>query len=292
MSLPTNTTSRSLRADRGERGGRLAVAAREGMAARVGRGLGGGRGRRAASAGRARERGAPGRSAAAVERRGAVSRDESADVHAGRAEAGPGGQGGIAHRLPQALPRVPRADEHAARAGEALLRVRLEPRMRLHDVLERAPVDLDRVRDAEAVERPREDHGPHHQVVRQRHVGRDPLGDLAHGGHVAREIPLDLLVGQVRERPRLHPLVAIRDVQGQQPRDVRPVHRGAHGLPPYLHVQAAAFPGAGGVDPRKRQRVALLRQQVHLVPQAPERLPRARRCRRSSRYPRGGTRGR
>ena len=244
---------------------------------------------------RLRRRGAPEAVAQrrqALERRGAVTRDESADVHAGRAEAGPGGQGGIAHRLPQALPRVPRADEHAARAGEALLRVRLEPRMRLHDVLERAPVDLDRVRDAEAVERPRQDHGPHHQVVRQRHVGRDPLRDLAHGGHVAREIPLHLLVGQVRERPRLHPLVAIRDVQGQQARDVRPVHRGAHGLPPHLHVQAAAIPGAGGVDPR--QAPAGRAPAPAGAPRAPSAgtPPPARRCRRSSRCPRGGTRGR
>ena len=93
------------------------------------------------------------------------------DVDAGRAEArlaprSPGSSS-AAHRLsavwrePTSTPRAPARPSRAA--GQ-------EARVRLDRVLERAAVDLHRVRDAGARERPREDQRAHDEVVGQRDV--------------------------------------------------------------------------------------------------------------------------
>jgi hypothetical protein len=248
--------------DRGERRRRLAVAAREGMA-----GVGVGRGRRVGG-----PRKALAEARQPLQRRGVVARDEALHVDAGRPEPGPPGQGVVTHRLPQALGGVAGADEHAARPGQALLGIRLEPRMRLDDVLERAAVDLHRVRHAQPIQRPSEDRRPHDEVVRERDVRPDPLRHLPDRRDVALQVPRDLLVAQLRERPRLHALVAIGDVEREQPRDVRPVHRRAHRLPADLDVEFAAVPVARGIDPLLRERIPLLRQQVDLVAGTAERL--------------------
>ena len=119
-----------------------------------------------------------------------------------------------AHRLsavwrePTRIPRAPR---------EALARVRQEARVRLDRVLERAAVDLHRVRARRPCERAREDQRAHHQVVGERDVGPHALGDLAHRGDVALHVALELGVGEVRERARLDPVVAVGDVDGSRP---------------------------------------------------------------------------
>jgi hypothetical protein len=142
--------------------------------------------------------------------------------------------------------------------------------MGLDRVLERAAVDLDRI--GHAVERAREDRRAHDQVVGERDVGTGALGHLAHGGHVGRQVSLDLVVGQVRERARLHALVAVGDVERQEPADVRPVHRGLDGLAAHGQRELPAVPVACRVDPVKRQRVAVLTEHVHLVAGPLERL--------------------
>ena len=116
-------------------------------------------------------------------------------------------------REPTSTPRAPR---------QPLARVRHEPLgVALDDVLERAAVDLHRVRDAERPERAGEDHRPHDEVVGQRDVGAHALGDLADGGDVALDVALELLVGAVQERLGVEALVAVVDVDGQQVADVR-----------------------------------------------------------------------
>ena len=176
-------------------------------------------------------------------RRGGLARREAVDVDAGRPQARPAGQLRVAHRLPQALRRVARADEHPAGAGEALARERHEAlRVALDGVLERAAVDLDRVGHAEPLQRAGEDHRAHHQVVGERDVGPHALGHLAHRGHVALQVAVDLGLVEVLERARLDALVAIGDVERQQARDVGPVDRHASGLATGLERPARRRP--------------------------------------------------
>ena len=247
-----------LRPDGAQRLRRLAGAAGEGGAV-----VGGGRGRGEALA-QALQAGAG---------RGALARREAVDIHAGRAEPRAAGQLRVAHRLPQALRRVAGADQHAAGAGEALARERHEAlRVALDGELERAAVDLHRVGHAEPLQRAGEDHRAHHQVVGERDVGPHALGHLAHRGHVALQVAVDLGLVEVLERARLHALVAIGHVERQQARDVGPVDRHAGGLAAGLQRQLAAVPVAGGVDPVVGERVAVLAEQVDLVARARERL--------------------
>ena len=108
-----------------------------------------------------------------------VARGEPGHVDARRAEARPSGQGRVVHLRPEALGRVAGAYEHPARAREALDRERLEARVRLDRVLQRAAVDLHRVRDG-VTERAGEDRRAHHEVVGERDVHARPRDDLAH----------------------------------------------------------------------------------------------------------------
>ena len=162
--------------------------------------------------------------------------------------------------------------------------------MRLDRVLERGAVDLDRVRDA--VERPREHDRAHHEVVGERDVGPHALGDLAHGGDVALEVVVELGVGELGERLRLDPLVAVGDVDRQQAAEVGPVDRRPHRLAPRLERQRAAVPVPGGVDPvQLRTGRAPGRAGGPRGPRA--RAPRrGARCRRSSPSRAAGSRGR
>ena len=137
ISLPTNTTSRSPGSTLSRAATASPTSRREARSRR----------RRAAGAAapprrrRASARAAPRRSALR-----ALARREAGHIDARRPEAGPAGQRRVVHLRPQALGRVARADEHAARAREALDGERLEARIRLDGVLQRAAVDLDRVR--------------------------------------------------------------------------------------------------------------------------------------------------
>ena len=142
--------------------------------------------------------------------------------------------------------------------------------MGLDRVLQRAAVDLDRVRDPLG-QRPGQDRRSHHQVVGQRHVGAGAVGHLAHGRHVGLQVSRELLVVQLGERPGVDPRIAVGDVHRQQAADVRPVD-GAAGRPAaLLHPQGATIPVPGGVDEVQLQRIAVLAEQVHLVAQADQR---------------------
>jgi hypothetical protein len=128
------------------------------------------------------------------------------------------------------------ADEHRAGACEALAGVGEEALgVRLDRVLERRAVDLHGVRHV--AERPREDRRAHDQVVRQREVGADPLSDLAHGGHVALQVAVELRLREVRERLGLDPVVAVGDVDRQQAAEVGAVDGRAHRLAARLELE-------------------------------------------------------
>jgi hypothetical protein len=109
----------------------------------------------------------------------------------------------------------------------------------LDRVLERRAVDLDRVGHPGARERAGEDHRAHDEVIGERHVRGSSLGDLADGGHVRGEVGIELGGGELGERARLDPLVAVRDVDGEQAADVRPVDRRPCRGAPLLHLQGA-----------------------------------------------------
>ena len=204
-------------------------------------------------------------------RRLRLARAELLDVDAGRPEPGAPLEPGIVHRRPQALGGVPRTDQYAARPRQALAGVREEARMRLDRVLERRAVDLGRVGDVEPREPARDDDRAHHEVVGERDVGPRALRDLADGGDVALQVVVQLGVGELGERPGLDAVVAIGDVDRQQAADVRAVDRRADGLGARLDRQRAAVPVAGGVDPVLLEGLAVLAQQVDLVPGALER---------------------
>ena len=117
--------------------------------------------------------------------------------------------------------------------------------MRAHRVLERAAVDLDRVGRA-AGEAAREDRRTHHEVVRERDVGRS--------GRPAR--PLRWRRGNAPARHRSAPRRASR----RSPRSGRP------------RTPAARRPMSGlwTVTPSGGVPVAVLAEQVDLVPEARE----------------------
>ena len=131
-------------------------------------------------------------------------------------------------------------------------------------------MDLDRVGRL-AAERAGEDHRAHDEVVGERDVGPGARGDLADRGDVALEVGRELVLAEVLERARLDALVAVGHVDGQQPAEVGPVDGRARRVAAHLELQRAPVPVAGGVDPRERERLAVLAQQVDLVPVAGER---------------------
>ena len=164
---------------------------------------------------------------------------ELVDVHAGGPEPRAVGQRRVVERRPQALARVTRSHQHAGGTVEALARQRQEAlRVRLDRVLERAPVDLDRVPQP----RPRQDDRPHDEVVRQRGLGGDARGHVAHGADVGGEVVLQLGIGQVLEGLGVEALVAVGDVHGQDAPDRRRVDRAAHRLAQHLDLELATVP--------------------------------------------------
>ena len=195
-------------------------------------------------------------------RLGQRPRAELLDVDARRAEARALGQGGVAHRRPQALGGVARADEHGPRPGQALARGGQEALgVALDGVLQRAAVDLHGVGHV-AAERAGEDQRPHDEVVGQRHVGPRAGDDVADGGHVGLDVGGDLGVAALGERAGRHALVAVGDVDGQEVADVGPPGRHAHRLAQDLDARRAALPGADGVDERELLGPAVLAEQV------------------------------
>ena len=123
-----------------------------------------------------------------------------------------------------------------------------EPRVRLDRVLQRRAMDLDRVRDPGARQRPREDRRAHDQMVGERHVRARAGGDIRHGGHVVGDVAVELGVAEVLERARLDVLVAVGHVHGQQPADVGAVD-GCARLAQSPDDQLAAVPVADCADP-------------------------------------------
>ena len=106
-------------------------------------------------------------------------------------------------------------------------------------------MDLHRV-GSRPGQRAGQDHRPHHEVVRERDVGRR---HGPHGLHVGVDVVLELGVRELREGLGVESLVLVGHVDGQHPPDVRDVHRHAVG----------------------RLVVAVLAEQVHLVPERRER---------------------
>ena len=205
---------------------------------------------------------------------------EAGHVHARRAEPRAGEQPRVGDRLPQALGGVARAHEHGPRRGQALAGEAEEAlRLGLDGVLERAAVDLHRIGDG-TVQRPREDHGPHHEVVGERQLGARAVGHL--GARRRRSPPgsPQLRVAQLREGAGLDALVAVGDVHRQQAADVGPVDRAARRQLPRGRSRRtrrlAGVPVAGGVHELQPLGVAILAQQVDLVSQARERQRQAR----------------
>ena len=211
ISLPTKTTSRSRRgrasAQRG--GGR---ARRRGRTSR----------RRRGAARRARERSAQRRQARARRARGSRGANCSTSTPGGpsrvRSRQRPGrpspptGSRAV-WREPTSTPRAPR--EPLARVRQEALRVALD------GVLQRAAVDLDRVGHVRRPSARARIDRAHHEVVGERDVGPRALGDLAHGGDVARRGSASSSASvQLEERPRLEALVAVGDVDRQQAADV------------------------------------------------------------------------
>ena len=143
------------------------------------------------------------------------------------------------HRRPQALGRVPRADQHRPRRHQPLARVGREPLVvRLQRVLERRAVDLHGV--GHVAEAAREDHRAHQEVVGEAGLDVGGRRDVAHRAHVRVEVAIQLLVGEAVEGPHLEALVVVVDVHRQQAADVGPVDG------------AAARRGAGAARRRPR----------------------------------------
>ena len=203
------------------------------------------------------------------------SRPEAVHVHARRAQAGACRKLRVSEHLPKALGGVPRAHQHAPGLLQALARQGKEAvRMRAHQVLQRAAVDLDRVGDA-ASDGPREDGRPRHEVVGQGDVDLCVFRHLAYRGHVGVQVALEAGVVEVGERDRVEMVVGVGHVHGQHPADVRHVDGAAHGLPERVHPHGSAFPAADRVHERQLGRLSVLAQEVHLVAQVRER-PRER----------------
>jgi hypothetical protein len=146
----------------------------------------------------------------------------------------------------------------------------------LDGVLERAAVDLDRVRDAGPRERAGEDQRAHHEVVRERHVRASPRHDLRDRGDVALHVVGDLRVAQLRVGARDHAVVAVGDVHRQQPAEIGPVGERARRVAAHVQLQRTAVPVTRGVDPRELERRPVLAEQVDLVPRTGERLAERR----------------
>ena len=159
------------------------------------------------------------------------------------------------------------SDEDAPGRLEALPGVAEEARgVGLDRVLERAPVDLDRVGDT-GRESPGEDHRAHDQVVGQGEIDAPAVGDLPDGGGVPGDVGVDLGRAALAERPNLEALVAVVDVDGEDRPDVRPVDGHPDGLADDPDAQGAGVPVPGRVDVRVILWGALLGQEVDLVPE-------------------------
>ena len=141
--------------------------------------------------------------------------------------------------------------------------------MRLDRVLQGGTVDLDRVvREAGAGQHG----GPHDEVVGQRRARRHARRHLAHGGHVALQVGVQLGVTQVGEGPGVEPLVAVGHVDRQHRADRRPVDGDAGGRAPGLHPQRAVLPRPDRVHPGQRERPRLLAEEVDAVAEPGQRL--------------------
>ena len=177
ISLPTKTTSGSPPVSTAQRRARPPRVAREGA-------LRGAPGSRSAATLQLARPGRPRRPSPVVL---AGARSGTRPRREGRAACARGSSGS-AIVSPQALGRVAGAHEHGPRRRQALAGEAQEAlRFGLDGVLERAAVDLDRVGDL-AVQRPGEDHGPHHEVVGERQLGADERGHLGHGGDVRLQV--------------------------------------------------------------------------------------------------------
>ncbi len=101
---------------------------------------------------------------------------------------------------------------------------------------------------------------------------------IAHGRDVRIEITVELGVAQVGERLHLEALVAVEDVDREQPADVGAVNGDAAGPPGIanlLHLEPATVPVADRVDPVQLRCTPVLAEEVDVVSLAGERLGQA-----------------
>ena len=174
--------------------------------------------------------------------------------------------------------------EPLARGGQETLGLGLDR------VLERAAVHLDGVRRAR--QRAREDQRAHHEVVGERQLGARQRLDLGNRGHVGLDVAADLGVAAAGEGTGFEALVAVGDINGQKPADVGAVDgaaaaggRAALNRRPerarprraqLAHAQFARVPVPGRGRERQALGVALLGEQMDLVPEPGQRLRETR----------------
>ena len=189
-----------------------------------------------------------------------------------RVRRGSSGSSSAAHRLaavwrePTSTPRAPR---------EALARERQEALgLGLDGVLERAAVDLDRVRAPRRRARGQGSPGPSRGGWPARRRARRARRPRARPRRSRRCSASISCVAAVGERARFDALVAVGHVDRQQAADVRPVDRAAP-APACSRssrtCKLAVVPVADGVDERLALGVAVLAEQVHLVAELHER---------------------
>ena len=191
-------------------------------------------------------------------------------VDAGRTEPGALRQLRVLERGPEAMRGVPRADEHRSRtASPSRAKGRKRSGWGLTVYSSALPVNLDGVRHVG--EGAREDRGAHDQMVGEREVRPHTRGHLAHGGDVRVEVAPELRFVALCERAGFDALVDVGHVHGQQATDIGPINRAARVRAEFADTQLALLPVSDCVDKGLALGMAVLTEQVHLVPELDER---------------------
>ncbi len=112
-------------------------------------------------------------------------------------------------------------------------------------------------------------------MVGKRHIGFAARDHVPHRIDIGLHVAIDLRVAALGERPRLDLLVAIGHIHRKQPADVGAID-GRAGVSHLVHHELAPVPVAHGGDELELFGVALLTEEIDLVPEAHERGGEAR----------------
>jgi hypothetical protein len=104
-------------------------------------------------------------------------------------------------------------------------------------------------------------------VVRERHVGSDALGHLADGLDVAREVVLELLLGEIREALGLEPDVAVGHVDREHAADRRPVRGDPDRLADRTDTQCSGIPVADRIHEGALGGITVLAEEMDRRPE-------------------------